>query len=85
VCLGPLYTADMIYTGNRAGPFDGTDGNGIFHTHMEWRGALWSQHQNMSPPSRGLNSMAYDGDSNVVVLFAGVDIDSNLKILGSSQ
>jgi hypothetical protein len=27
----------------------------------------------------GLHSMAYDGDINVVVLFGGVDIDSDFK------
>jgi hypothetical protein len=45
---GPLYTADMIYAGNRAVLLGDTDGNEIVHTHREWKSALWFQHQNIT-------------------------------------
>jgi hypothetical protein len=76
---GPLYAADMIYTGNRAVLFGGSDGIAISHNTWDWRGNLWTQRQNMGPPGRGLRSMAYDNDRKLVVLFGGIDESRNFN------
>jgi len=70
---GPNAGADMIYSGKRAILFGGTDGIAFGHNTWDWRGTLWTQRQNMGLPGRGLHSMAYDSDRNLVVHFGGID------------
>ena len=53
--------------------FGGVDGIAISHNTWDWKGTLWTQRQNMGPLGRGLHSMTYDSDRNLVVLFGGVD------------
>lgn len=60
----------MVYTGKRAVLFGGVDGIAISHNTGIGE---WTQRQNMGPLGRGLHSMTYDSDRNLVVLFGGVD------------
>lgn len=80
--LGPTAGADMIYTGKRAILFGGTDGIVLGHNNWDWRGNLWTQRQNMGPPSKGLHSIVYDSDRNLVVLFGGIDDSRNFRHMG---
>ena len=81
--MGPPPTAwaDMVHTGKRTILFGGVNDiptSSLNRNTWDWNGKLWSQRQNMGPPSRAVHSMTYDDDKNVTILFGGIDNTSNL-------
>jgi hypothetical protein len=72
--MGPLSMADpkMAYTEKHTVLFGYPEGAGGAGHTWEWDGGLWTQRQDIGPPTRAGYDLAYDNQRERVVLFGGL-------------